>query len=138
MLRESQTAVVARNEVWEGAVATEPYEAGWATEAVIFVRALAFRSGGSAWSPTWSSAWSPSGSPTFTAPEANARPVVAVRVQISADGMRWIDEGATCNLPVDTGRDSFVRVGHFGNWIRIAADLPEGLAIKALVTMHLK
>ncbi len=40
MLPESQTAVVARNETWTGQAATEPYEAGWAREAIIFVRAL--------------------------------------------------------------------------------------------------
>ena len=40
MLPENLTAVVARNESWTGASATEPYEAGWAKEAIVFVRAL--------------------------------------------------------------------------------------------------
>ena len=34
MLPENLTAVVARNEIWTGDAATEPYEAGWAKEAI--------------------------------------------------------------------------------------------------------
>jgi hypothetical protein len=30
------------------------------------------------------------------------------------------------------------RLTHFGNWIRVAADLPRGAAIKVLTTIHLK
>ena len=75
---------------------------------------------------------------TAQAPGAPPLPKVPLRVQVSADGMRWIDEGAACDLPQNVDRDSFVRVRHFGNWLRLAAVLPEGLAIKALVTIHLK
>ena len=39
-MRRSYTAVVARNEPLAGEWATEPYEAGWATEALFFVRLL--------------------------------------------------------------------------------------------------
>ena len=74
MLRESQTAVVARNERWAGSVATEPYEAGWAGEAVLFVRALK---------------------------DAEGAPGVA-RVEISPDGMRWVAEGSVFPLPGPT------------------------------------
>ena len=125
MLRESQTAVIARNEIWEGQVATEPYEAGWATEAVVFVRALAFRSASGAWR-------------TDLGAGDGSVPKVAARIQLSADGMRWIDEGSSLDMPGDCAHDSFARVRHFGNWLRVAALLPEGLAIKALVTIHLK
>jgi hypothetical protein len=62
MIRESQTAVIARNERWSGAAATEPYEAGWATEAVIFIRALADAPGLAG----------------------------MAHVEISPDGMRWV------------------------------------------------
>lgn len=126
MLRESQTAVIARNETWQGEIATEPYEAGWATEAVIFIRALAFRSGAGEWGTA------------AAAPGESLAPGVAARVQLSADGMRWIDEGTVFKLPRDTVHDSFVRVGHFGNWLRVVAVLPDGLAMKALVTIHVK
>ncbi len=40
MLPENVTAVLARNERWSGDAASEPYEAGWAREAVFFVRAI--------------------------------------------------------------------------------------------------
>jgi hypothetical protein len=110
MLRESQTAVVARNERWTGAVATEPYEAGWAREAVLFVRALK---------------------------DAEGSPGTA-RVEISPDGMRWAPEGTTFPLPTQVDDVTFARVAHFGNWLRITADLPDGAALTVLVTYHLK
>jgi len=94
MLPHNVTAVVARNEDWRGSAATEPYECGWAREAVVFVRALKV-------------AGMPLG--------------VAARVQVSPDGMQ-----------------SFVRVAHFGGWLRLTADLPDGATISVLVTLHLK
>lgn len=110
MLNESQTAVVARNERWAGQAATEPYEAGWAREAVIFVRALK----------------NAVGSPG------------QARVEISPDGIRWIAEGSTIPLPTKTDEVAAARVKHFGNWLRIAADLPDGAETTVLVTLHLK
>ncbi len=110
MLRESHSAIVARNEVWRGSIATEPYEAGWAAEAIVFVRALEIvgMAGGEA------------------------------RVQISPDGMRWADEGTRFPLPTAADAVTFGRVREFGAWLRIAAELPEGATIKALVTISLK
>ena len=110
MLRESQTAVVARNELWEGSAATEPHEAGWASEAVIFVRAL---------------------------DDAIGIPGQA-RVEISPDGMHWLAEGTTLALPSRRDEITVARVRHFGNWLRIAAELDPGVALKVLVTLHLK
>jgi hypothetical protein len=110
MIRESQTAVIGRNERWSGAGATEPYEAGWAAEAVIFIRALA------------------------DAPDAEG----TARVEISPDGMRWVQEGTTFPLPVRKDEVTFARVAHFGNWLRIATDLPDGAELTILVTLHLK
>ena len=111
MLRESHNAVVARNEEWRGSIATEPYEAGWAVEAIIFVRALSV--------------------------EGEAAGVEA-RVQISPDGMRWADEGSRFKLPAQADEVTFSRVTHFGNWLRIVAELPEGVRIKPVVTISLK
>jgi hypothetical protein len=109
MLNESNTAIVARNVVWKGAAATEPYEAGWAREAVVFVRALK--------------------RPVGTMPQA--------RLQMSPDGMRWVDEGTTFPLPREQDAVTFARLSHFGNWLRVAADIPDG-EITVLVTFHLK
>lgn len=110
MLRSSTTALVARAELWRGASATEPYEAGWASEAVVFIRALK--------------------APTGDMPLA--------RVEVSPDGMRWLAEGATVRLPDAADGMVIVRVAHFGNWLRVAADLPDGAEATVQVTMHLK
>jgi hypothetical protein len=111
VIHESHNAVVARNEPWRGSVATEPYEVGWAHEAIIFVHALEKTYGGH---------------------------VADARVQISPDGMRWVDEGTSFRLPANQGETTFVRVREFGAWLRIAAQLPEGTAMKVLVTISLK
>ena len=111
MLRESLTAIIARNEPWSGAVATEPYEAGWASEAVIFVRALSVKK-------------VPAG--------------VKLKVQVSPDGMRWVDEGTRFPMPSKAEAVTFAKVREFGNWLRIVADLPKGASLKALVTFQLK
>lgn len=110
MLRESLTAVIARNETWTGASATEPYEAGWATEAVFFVRALKPGKGASS----------------------------QAHVEISPDGMRWVREGASLVLPTAVDDIAVARVRHFGNWLRLAADMPGEAEATVLVTLHLK
>jgi len=110
MLRESVTYVVARHETWQGACATEPVEAGWATEALFFVRALV--------------------QPTGELPQ--------IRAQISADGMRWADEGTATSMPADKDSLGVLRVRHFGNWLRLVADLPEDAQCVVLVSVHLK
>lgn len=111
MLRESHTAVVARNEPWSGSAASEPYEAGWAREAIVWFRALDL--------------------------DGRLDGVIA-RVQISPDGMRWVDEGATLTLPGKVGDVAFAKVREFGNWLRLAVDLPHGVTVKPLVTITLK
>ncbi len=110
MLPHNVTAVVARNETWTGAAATEPYEAGWAREAVVFVRALK--------------------PPKGASPEA--------RIEISADGIRWVADGTRFPMPDREDAVTFARVAHFGNWLRVATDLPDGGEATVLVTLHLK
>ena len=66
MVRRSFTAVLERNTRITGALTTEPYEVGWATEARVFVRALELSSGA----------------------------VLTVRPRISPDGLFWCDEGS--------------------------------------------
>ncbi|MBF9235471.1 hypothetical protein I2H38_19085 [Microvirga sp. BT350] len=110
MMRTSTSAIIARNETWTGEAATEPYEAGWAKEAIIFVRSLKAPSG----------------------------PQVRARVEISPDGMNWAPEGAEIPLPDRKDAVTFARVSHFGTWLRLAATLPEDSANTVLVTIHLK
>ena len=66
MLRESYTAIVERSESLRGDYATEPYECGWAGEAIFFVRVLE---------------------------RVGDVEGVTLNVQISPDGIRWCDEG---------------------------------------------
>ncbi|MSU89390.1 hypothetical protein GE300_07125 [Rhodobacteraceae bacterium 2CG4] len=110
MLAESTTAILARNEDWTGTAATEPYEAGWAREAVIFVRALK--------------------EPTGPQPRAI--------VEMSPDGMHWLPEGTALALPETEGGIAMARISHFGNWLRLRADFATGSGATVLVTLHLK
>lgn len=110
-LRESTTSVIARGETWAGAFATEPYEAAWAAEAVVFLRLL--RSEG---------------------PVAGA----TAAVQISPDGMHWVDEGTRVALPDDVGPVTFAKLAHFGNWLRLAGRLPPGATCQVVATLTLK
>jgi hypothetical protein len=109
-MRTGTTAIVARNETWTGRAETEPYEAVWAGEAIVFVRALK---------------------------PATGNPGVA-RVEISPDGIHWVAEGSTLTLPRALDEVGFVRIAHFGAWLRLVADLPEGAALTVLVTIQLK
>ncbi len=109
MLRESYTAIVERSEALEGSFATEPYECGWAGEAIFFVRVLE---------------------------RVGEVEGVTLNVQISPDGIRWCDEGTTVAL--GEAEVDFCRVRHFGNWLRLAGKLPEGVSVRAIVALNLK
>jgi hypothetical protein len=111
MVLQSYTAVVERAEPLVGEFATEPYEAGWAREALIFIRLRE---------------------------ETQGSPVVRARVQISPDGLHWVDEGAAFPTIEQPGL-YFARVTQFGNWLRVAGRVePAGAAAKALVYICLK
>jgi hypothetical protein len=109
MLRESFTAVLAQGEIWSGQAATEPYEAGWAGEAMFFLRLL----------------------------EGSGEGAVAA-VQVSPDGMHWADEGTRMGFPAGPDEVAFCRVRHFGQYLRLAASLPGGASCKVLVTLSVK
>lgn len=113
-MKLSTSAIVARNTEWTGLSHTEPYEAGWADEAIVFVRALK----------------APGGATRGGAGQGH--------VEISADGMTWLREGTSFELPQDKDATTFAKVSHFGTWLRIAADIPDGGAQTLLVTLHLK
>ncbi len=109
-MRESYTTVLERNRLWQGAFETEPYEAAWAGEAIFFVRALQV-------------------SGSLEGCEA--------RIQISPDGVHWCDEGTAVVLPIEPGV-TFGRVRHFGTYLRLAGELPEGAEMKVIVYLVLK
>lgn len=109
MIRQNYTATIERNRVFQGEFATETYECGWASEAIFFVRKMEI-----------------SGAVAGT----------ELRVQISADGIRWRDEGTLVELtPAEV---DFVRVKHFGNWLRLAGALPAGATMRVIVSLSLK
>ncbi len=110
MLRRSHTFVLELNGEWRGRFASEPYEAGWATEAIVFIRTL----------------------------DACALPADgSARVQISPDGLHWCDEGSIVRLPAP-GQMSYCRLSHFGGWLRLAGELPEGSWIKVIAYIAAK
>ena len=109
-MRQSHTAIIERDVTWTGAFETEPYEAAWASEAIYFIRLLA-REGDAARG--------------------------CARVQISPDGMHWCDEGTS----VEFGGDAevvFVRVSHFGSYLRLTGDLPAGGSVRVMGALTLK
>ena len=112
MIRNAYTAVIARGDLWEAQVFTEPYEAAWAAEAVFFVHVMEAISGAGA--------------------------VAVARVQISPDGIRWVDEGAVMDIAVRAETLAFARVSNFGGWLRLAVDVPAGTGIKVVATLALK
>ena len=109
MLRESYTAIVERSQELRGSFATEPYECGWAGEAIFFVRILE---------------------------RVGSLEGVTLRVQISPDGIRWCDEGTSVTL--GEAEVAFCKVSHFGNWLRLAGRLPESASMRAIIALSLK
>ena len=110
MIRQAYLSVVARNASWTGDWSCEPCECGWASEAIFFVRVL---------------------HADPTARQARAR------VQISPDGLHWIDDGEPCDIPAEPGVHA-IRVRHFGGWLRLAGHTEGGGEIRVVCYLHLK
>ncbi len=109
-VRRSYTAIVERDVLWEGEFATEPYEAAWASEAIFFVRAL----------------------------EVSPNLAATARVQISADGIHWADEGSEFDLPTKKNVVTFCKVRHFGGFLRIRGVTGRKTSLVVLVSLALK
>ena len=110
MLRNSHTQPLERHAVFSGDFATEPYECAWATEALFFIRIE---------------------SCTGDNPELQAR------VQISPDGINWVDEGTSFDTMRSEGQ-AFVRVREFGGWLRLAGNVPNSTEVEVMVHLVLK
>ena len=121
-MRNAYTAVIARGDLWEGRVQTEPYEAAWAGEAVFFVHVLEATGADAAGT---------------TGGEGGGGTALA-RVQMSPDGLHWVDEGAELQIPVKPDALSFARVTNFGGWLRLEVSVPPRLGIKVVATLALK
>jgi len=94
-MRNFYTVVLERMKSRSEDFNTEPYETGWASEAMFFIRVHEF-SGGAV--------------------------RLDARVQVSVDGITWIDEG-TRFPALDKAGDYFIKVGHFGGWLRLCNTL---------------
>lgn len=108
-MRNFYTAVLDTSFVIDADYHTEPYEAAWASEAIFFVRVEEAPAGGAA---------------------------LEARVQISVDGLTWVDEGSTV-MAAGLG-DHFVRVTQFGGWLRLALAVPSGQRYKVTNYLVLK
>ncbi len=115
IMRNAYTAVIARGDWWEGQLQTEPYEAAWASEALFFVRVMQTGDG---------------------ANQAQAGAVA--RVQISPDGLHWVDEGAVMRIAAQAQALAYTRVREFGGWLRLAVDVPNGARMQVVATLALK
>ena len=90
-MRQFHTSVTERKIDFTTNFETHPYEAGWASEAICFIRVE---------------------SVTGDLAELDAA------VQISVDGLHWIDEGTSFNS-INAKGDYFVKVTHFGGFLRL-------------------
>lgn len=70
---------------------TQPYEAGWASEVIFFIMVENL---------------------------SGTNPELVAKVQISHDGVNWCDEGTVSN-PICSEGLHFMRVRHFGNYLRL-------------------
>lgn len=108
-MRESYTAAVERNVVCTADFASEPYEAAWADEAIFFVRVL----------------------------DPHHKGKLKFVAEISPDGMLWCPEGMACEIAEGSAL-GFIRVKHFGGWLRIRRLDKSKSAPKVIVYLNLK
>jgi hypothetical protein len=109
-MRQSHTAIIERDVTWTGKFETEPYEVGWASEAIYFVRVL---------------------EKDGQVGRGHAKP------QISPDGMHWCDEGTLMGFQ-ESKDVAFVRIARFGTYLRLVGELPPGTTAKVIVYLTLK
>lgn len=110
-MRHFHHAVLDRHQTYTKAFASEPYEAAWAREAIFFLRVDAIHG------------------PNTT---------LHVAVQISPDGVNWLDEGSALPPLREPGLH-FLRVSHFGGWLRLRGELTgEAPRIELTLALDLK
>jgi hypothetical protein len=97
-MRQSQSAVIERGVELGTAHATEPFEAAWAGEARWFVQ--------------------------FLRPAPGVR--VSIQVQISPDGITWIDHEGVAPVETEAVGMVSIPVAHFGHWLRLSTSKISG------------
>lgn len=91
------TSTVEQRKDFTGDFDTHPMEGAWAGEAIFFLTIESLR---------------------------GADTMLNARVQISADGVNWIDEGTAFPALRKAGH-YFVKVRHFGGWLRLKGRVEE-------------
>ena len=110
-MREFYTAHLEIKREFTEEFQTEPYECGWAREAIFFVRVEDVSGKGA---------------------------TLNAKAQISADGITWADEGTAFESMTEKGL-YFIRLTHFGGWLRLACSVTgEKPCFKLLVNIALK
>ena len=88
-MRQFQTSVLELREDIADGFATQPFECAWAAEAIFFVHV-----------------------------DDSSKIGLTARVQVSPDGLHWLDEGTEGSLK--SGEEGFfLRVREFGGWLRL-------------------
>lgn len=106
-MRSFYTSVVELRQPFKRVIASEPYECGWADEAIFFITAEK---------------------------EGTEFDEIDLQVQISADGIRWVDEGTRARL---TGPGLIAcKVSHFGGWLRVNGNI-KGRSERAVLSVRL-
>lgn len=92
-MKQFYTVVLDRLTDFSGRLLSEPYEAGWADEAIAFIRIH----------------------------EAEPSDHIHAWIQISPDGIEWMDEGHHIEC---AGVNSLhcIRISNFGGWLRLCLE----------------
>jgi hypothetical protein len=106
-MKNFHTSTLERNKKFDSDFCTHPYECGWASEAIFFVDITELN---------------------------GTSPQIFFKVQISADGLNWINEGA--ELETKEKGLNFIKIGHFGGWLRLKAEV-KGSGVSLETTIHL-
>ena len=107
-MRNFYTVVLERMKFFTESFDTEPYETGWASEAMFFIRVH----------------------------EMSGKNVkLNSMVQVSADGLEWIDLGTTFPT-IERSGNYFIQVTHFGGWLRLRNEI-SGEHPSLKLTIHL-
>jgi len=110
-MRNFQASAVERRITIEKDFASQPMEAGWASEAIFFIWVEEMEGGDT---------------------------MLQASVQISPDGINWIDEGS-CSPGIRQPGYYFVRASQFGNWLRLNGIVTGTNArVKLSIHLHLK
>ena len=94
-MRQFQNSVLERKRGFTEPFETPPFECAWASEAILFLRVEGV---------------------------GGVDPSIEAMVQISSDGVNWLDEGTAFPI-IRLPGEHFVRVSHFGSWLRLRCEI---------------